>query len=143
MRKDEFLERLTGRWELRGRMGDTVLHQAVESRWALGDRFVEMRFRELDGGPYEAAYMVGLDDRSATYILILADSTGVYPNPSAVVGIGKKDGDAVTFRFGDPTPSFLNRFEWHEADGSWSHFLTSIKPDGQAMTFATKRLTRI
>jgi hypothetical protein len=143
MRKDEFLERLTGRWELRGLMGDIVLHQAVESRWALGDRFVEMRFRELDGGPYEAAYMVGLDDSSATYILILADSTGVYPNPSAVVGIGQKDRDAVTFRFGDPTPSFTNRFEWHEADGSWSHFLTSIKPDGRATTFATKRLTRI
>jgi len=60
-------------------------HQAVESSWALGDHFVEMRFRELDRRPYEAAYLVGLDDRSATYILILADSTGVFPNPSAVV----------------------------------------------------------
>jgi hypothetical protein len=143
MRKDAFLERLTGRWELRGLMGDIVLHQAVESRWALGDRFVEMRFRELDGKPYEAVCLVGLDNRSATYILILADSTGVYPNPSAVVGIGQKDGDVVTFRFGDPTPSFTNRFEWHEADGSWSHFLTSIKPDGRATTFATKHLTRL
>jgi hypothetical protein len=142
MRKNEFLERLTGRWELRGLMGDTVLHQAVESRWALGDRFVEMRFRELDGRPYEAAYMLGLDDSSATYVLILADSTGVYPNPSAVVGIGQKTGDAVTLKFGDPT-SFMNRFEWHEADASWSHFLTSINPDGRATTFATKHLTRI
>jgi len=143
MRGDAFLGRLTGRWELRGLMGGIVLHQAVESRWALGDRFVEMRFRELDGTPYEAAYMVGLDDRSATYVLILADSTGVYPNASAVVGIGQKDGDAVSFRFGDPAPSFINRFEWHEADGSWSHFLTSIAPDGRATTFATKHLTRI
>lgn len=67
-------------------MGDAVLHQAVESRWALGDHFVEMRFRELDGRPYEAAYLVGLNDRSATYVLILADSTGVSSNPSAVVG---------------------------------------------------------
>jgi hypothetical protein len=143
MRRDEFLGRLTGRWELRGQMGVAMLHQAVESRWALGDHFVEMRFRELDGRPYEAAYMVGLDDRSATYILILADSTGVYPNPSAVVGIGRKNGEAVTFSFGDPTPFFTNRFEWHEADGSWSHFLTSIDKDGRATTFATKHLTRI
>lgn len=143
MSRDEFLGRLTGRWELRGLMGDTVLHQAVESRWALGDQFVEMRFRELDGRPYEAVYLVGLDDRSATYILILADSTGVYANPSAVVGIGQKNGDAVTFSFGDPTPSFTNRFEWHEAGGSWSHFLTSIEPDGRATIFATKHLTRI
>src|ERR1700694_1348913 len=143
MRKSYFLERLTGRWELRGLMGAPVLHQAVESRWALGDRFVEMRFRELDGGPYEAAYMLGLDDRSATYILILADSTGVYANPSAVVGIGQKNGDAVTFRFGDPPPSSTTRFEWHEAGGSWSHFLTSIEPHGRATIFATKHLTRI
>jgi hypothetical protein len=143
MSGDEFLGRLTGRWDLRGLMGDTALHQAVESRWALGDHFVEMRFRELDGRPYEAAYLVGLDDRSATYILILADSTGVYPNPSAVVGIGQKNGDAVTFMFGDPAPTFMNRFEWHEADGSWSHVLTSIEPDGRATIFATKHLTRI
>ncbi|HVS05905.1 MAG TPA: hypothetical protein VHK65_07040 [Candidatus Dormibacteraeota bacterium] len=143
MSRDEFLGRLTGRWEGRGLVGDTVLHQAVESRWVLGDHFVEMRFRELDGRPYEAAYLVGLDDRSARYILILADSTGVYPNPSAVVGIGQKNGDAVIFSFGDPTPSFMNRFEWHEADGSWSHVLTSIEPDGRATIFATKHLTRI
>jgi hypothetical protein len=143
MSRDEFLGRLTGRWELRGRMGDTVLHHAVESGWALGDQFVEMRFRELDGSPYEALYLVGRDDRSATYILILADSTGIYPNPGAVVGIGQKNGDAVTFSFGDPTPSFTNRFEWHEADGSWSHVLTTIEPDGRATTFATKHLTRI
>ena len=142
MRGDEFLGRLTGQWELRGVMGNTALHQSVDSRWALGDRFVEMRFRELDGTPYEAAYMVGLDDRRATYVLILIDSTGVSSNPSAVVGIGQKNGDAVTFSFGDPTPSFMNRFEWHEADGSWSHVLTSIKPDGRATTFATKHLTR-
>jgi hypothetical protein len=80
MRTDEFLDRLTGRWELRGLMGDTVLHQVVEARWALGDRFVEMRFRELDGKPYEAVYFVGLDDSSATYVLVLIDSTGVYPS---------------------------------------------------------------
>src|ERR1700674_2966030 len=143
MSRDEFLGRLTGRWDLRGLMGDTVLHQAVESRWALGDHFVEMRFQELDERPYEAAYLVGLDERSATYVLILADSTGVYANPSAVVGIGQKNGDAVTFRFGDPAPTFMNRFEWHEADGSWRHVLTSIQPDGRSTTFATKHLTRI
>ncbi len=119
-----------------------VPHQTVESHWALGDRFVEMRFRELDGRTYEAAYVVGPDDSSATYILILADSTGVYPIPSAVVGLGQKSGDAVTFRFGDPTPSYMNRFQWHEADGSRTHFLTSVKPDGRATTFATKHLTR-
>jgi hypothetical protein len=142
MRKDEFLDRLTGRWELPGLMGDTVLHQAVEARWALGDRFVEMRFRELDGKPYEAVYFVGLDESSATYVLVLTDSTGVYPNPSAIVGIGQKEGDAVTFRFGDPTAAFMNRFEWDQADGSWSHVLTSMQPDGRATTFATKHLTR-
>src|SRR6202022_1004318 len=131
MRKDEFLERLTGRWELRGLMGDIVLHQAVESRWALGDRFVGVRFGGLDGGPYEAAYMVGLDDSSATYILILADSTGVYPNPSAVVGIGQKDGEAVTFRFGDPPPSFTTRSGGHNTDASAPHFPSSIKPHRQ------------
>ena len=87
--------------------------------------------------------MVGLHDSSATYVLILADSTGAYPNPSVVVGIGPKNGDAVTFRFGDPTASLMNRFDWHEADGSRSHFLTSIKPDGRATTFATKHLPRI
>jgi hypothetical protein len=143
MARDEFLGRLTGRWELRGLMGDAVLHQAVESRWALGDHFIEMRFRELDGRPYEAVYLVGLDDRSATYVLILADSTGVSPNPSVIVGVGEKNGDAVSFRFGAPTPTFMNRFEWHEADGSWSHVLTSIEPDGRATTFATKHLARI
>jgi hypothetical protein len=142
MKRDDFLDRLTGQWELRGNMGPTPLHQAVNCHWALGGQFVEMRFRELRGEPYEAAYFVGRDDLTATYVLILADSTGVYPDPTAVAGIGKREGYSVNFKFGVSPHIFTNRFEWHEADGAWSHTLNSIGSDGHVHRFADKRLTR-
>jgi hypothetical protein len=143
MKKDDFLDRLTGQWDLRGTMGPTPLHQAVECRWVLDGRFVEMHFRGLEGKPYEAVYFVGRDEGTATYVLILADSTGVYVEPSAIVGIGKRDGDAVTFTFSSSPHRFANRFEWHQADGIWSHTLNSIDPDGRVTPFAEKRLTRL
>ena len=56
------LDQLVGSWDLRGRMATTDLHQTVKGRWVLGDRYVELRFREVDGDPYEAVYYVGWNE---------------------------------------------------------------------------------
>jgi hypothetical protein len=45
---DEFLDQLVGSWDLRGQMGSTALHQAVEGRWVLDGLFVELHFSECD-----------------------------------------------------------------------------------------------
>jgi hypothetical protein len=139
--RDDLLDRLAGTWDLRGEMGALPLHQRVEAAWTLRGRFLEMRCVELEGAPYEAVYLVGRGE-SGPYVLILADSTGVYAEPESIVGLGDRDGDAVEFAFGPAgRPHFLNRFEW--ADEGWTHRLESVGAGGERTPFALKRLTRV
>jgi hypothetical protein len=132
------LDRLLGSWDLRGQMGATALHQHVVGRRVLDGRYVELRFRELDGDPYEAVYYVGLEETAGVYVLHLLDSTGVYTEPAATVATGRREGEAIAFRFGD---ELVNRFEWHAAEEAWTFELTRVE-DGAARTFATKRMVR-
>ena len=47
----ELLDRLIGRWDLTGQMGETPLRQAVEAKWTLGDLFVEVHCRSVLEAP--------------------------------------------------------------------------------------------
>jgi hypothetical protein len=141
VRMTELLDRLVGFWDLHGELGASTLHQAVEARSVLGGRYVELRFRELDGSPYEAVYYVGWNEERDVYVLHLLDSTGVYVEPEETVAIGRREEHAITFSFGDAAEPFTNRFEWDADDDAWTFELTFAR-DGKPSTFATKRMTR-
>ena len=139
MVRDPFLDGLVGSWDLQGQMGETRLHQAVTARWVLGDRYVQLGFRELDGSPYEALYHLGRDEATGLYVLHLLDSTGVYPEPSHVVGRGSREGDSIPFVFADAEEPFTNRLGWDAAAQAWEWELTYVEK-GEVRTFATKRM---
>lgn len=44
---DSYLNNLVGRWNLRGTMGDKILHQRVTGRWVLDNLFLELRFKSI------------------------------------------------------------------------------------------------
>jgi hypothetical protein len=138
---DEFLDQLVGSWDLRGQMGSTALHPAVEGRWVLDGLFVELRFSELDSRPYEAVYYVGHNEERGLYVLHLLDSTGVYVAPKDTVGIGRLEGAAISFLFGDEAEPFTNRLEWHPGEEEWTFDLTYVH-DGEERGFARKRMRR-
>lgn len=147
--EQEFLEGLVGSWVLEGHMnlaqpdGTTKtipLHQSVESRWILGDKFVEMRFLQTDPAekPYEALYLLGFDTLSGKHVLHLYDSLGVSSNYQ--FGTGLRREEFVKFKFNYLSGPFFNELI-REDDGSWTWHLTYEK-DGELHTFAEKRMRR-
>jgi hypothetical protein len=66
-----FLDRLKGKWELTGEMGEVELHQLVAADWTLGGKFMRMYFTSVtgEGNPtagYEAVYYIGYNDPQQT-----------------------------------------------------------------------------
>ena len=147
--EQEFLEGLIGTWVLEGHMNlgqpdgsVTVvpLRQSVEARWILGGKFVEMWFRQTDGGekPYEALYLLGFDTLSGKHVFHLYDTFGV--SSSYRFGLGFRREDFVKYRFDYLTGPFFNELI-REENGDWSWVLTFEK-DGALQTFAEKRMRR-
>jgi hypothetical protein len=147
--EQEFLQGLIGAWVLDGHMNlaqpdgsvkVVPLNQSVEARWILGDKFVEMRFRQTDGGekPYEALYLLGFDSLSGKHVFHLYDSFGVSSNYQ--FGLGFRREDFVKYRFDYVTGVFFNELI-REEDGGWSWHL-SYEKDGELHIFAEKTMRR-
>lgn len=138
-----YLARMIGAWQLDGRMGARSLHQAVDARWTLGGRFVEMRCTQTDTAPgeqpYEALYQIGHDERGGELIMHLLDSTTV--TPGCQVGRGTLADEIVDFVFEYPTGPFHNRFSYDPAEDAWTHELED-EASGEKRPFAHKRLIR-
>ena len=138
-----FLDRMIGGWELSGRMGSVPLHQAVDARWVLGGRFVQMSCTQTDtpedARPYEALYHIGHEPTSGMLVMHLLDSTPVVL--ASPVGVGRVEGDSVDFVFEYESGPFHNRFTHDSGEDSWTHELVDMG-SGEARPFATKRLRR-
>jgi hypothetical protein len=124
---DELLDGLSGRWDLRGHMRGGELRHAVEGRWVLAGRYLELRTVALDGSGYEALYHLGYDARRDRYAFHLIDTTAVYARPQDVVGVGRRDGDAIAFRFGSVEEPFTNLLTRHRAEDAWSWHLSYVE----------------
>ncbi len=139
-----FLDKLMGKWELSGNMGAVPLKQSVEAKWILGELFVQMYFASTlpppEGQkPYEAIYHIGYNAKDDRYVLHLLDTFGVAL--VSIPGIGQREGNSIPFVFAYATGPFTNRFVYDAAADSWTFEQSQIR-DGQAHTFATKRMTR-
>lgn len=140
---DELLNRLVGRWSLRGRMGASALYQEVTARWILKGLFVELRFTSVrvgEGGnpDYEAVYLIGHDPARHEYVLHLFDTAGVSSKP--VHGVGIREGDSIRFRFDYEGGPWFNTFTWIPPVRSWRNVITH-EEQGKTVTFAEKELT--
>ncbi len=142
---DNFLDHLTGSWQLTGTMGATNLVQAVEAHWILQANFLQMHCLQTDnpapGQPaYEAVYLLGFDEKKGEYSFHLFDTFG--PGYAATVGFGRRQGDSLEFLFDYPAGPFSNTFTWKPESGGWEMLLRRQDVHGDWQTFATKRLTR-
>ncbi len=145
MTKDDFLERLVGSWSLSGTAGSRALRQKVESVWVIEGRYVRMHFIEQEPIPhdrprYEAIYMIGRDDKNDEYVLHLFDTFGA--TYSRVLGVGKRDVNAITFLFHYPDGLFSNRFTWDPRTREWRMLLKQQEGAEGWKVFAEKTLTR-
>jgi Protein of unknown function (DUF1579) len=141
----EVLDRLIGRWDLSGQMGETPLRRVVEAKGTLGDLFVEVHRRsvlEAPAGqlPYEALYYIGYDSESERYVMHLLDTYG--PRFSRTLGIGERQGNRISFVFEYDGGPFTNTFTWHADSEEWTFDLIFLE-DGAVHTFATKCMSRV
>jgi SAM-dependent methyltransferase len=143
-RARHLLERMVGAWDLTGEMGAVPLRQRVEARWALDNRYVEMRCTQVDAPsgdtPYEAVYYIGYEQASGRLVMHLLDSTGVAGERN--VGSGVPETNAVTFTFRYSGGPFTNRFTHDPEHDRWTHELSATVA-GSPSPFATKQLSRV
>lgn len=140
---DSFLNKLVGKWNLRGNMGDKALLQKAVGRWVLNDLFLELHFKAVQIGkegnpPYEAIYLIGYDNKTGDYVLNLFDTFGVTSRP--IPGLGKLEGNTIFFVFRYDNGPFINVFTWRPKRRSWNMLLMS-EEEGKKKVFAKKEMT--
>ncbi len=140
-----FLDRLQGRWELTGKMGEVPLHQQVRAEWTLGGTFLRMYFASLTGednptSDYEAVYHIAFNGSHGVYVMHLLDTTDVPLH--CVMGTGRRDRNSIPFLFEYGQTKFFNRLSWNPKADSWS-FLQTYDEGGDVQTFATKEMIRV
>jgi hypothetical protein len=140
------LEKMTGHWVLRGTIAKEQTTHDVDAQWVLDKEYVQIHevSREKDAGgkpKYEAIIHVVWDPKAGEYACLWLDTTGVATFPEAGVGHAKPSGDAIRFRFTDPTGGTNTTFAYDRAKDSWSW---SIDNDdkGTITPFARVTLTR-
>jgi hypothetical protein len=118
----------------------TPVVQSVTARRAFAGKFVELRVTDgtplIDGGPYEAAYFIGVSGEGQ-FVMNLVDVFGAAY--SAIPGIGHREGDTLVFEFAYSGGPWTWR--WTLRDGSWEMRQTYLA-DGVEQLFATKRMKR-
>jgi hypothetical protein len=112
----DLLDRLIGRWDVTGQMGETPLRQAVEAKGTLGDLFVKLHCRsglQAPAGqlPYETLYYIGNDSESERYVMHLLDTSGA--RFSRTLGISEREDDRISFVFEYDGGPFTHTFTWH------------------------------
>ena len=147
-RPDSLLDRLIGRWVLRGPMaGKSVVHD-VTFRWVLSSEYVEMhevsRERTAAGTPdYEAIVYLVHDPHTKEYAALWMDNTDY--NAFYPAGVGHATavvGDSIPFVFTDsPTSRFHNTFVYDRRSDSWAWHMDNDQ-GGVRKMFARVTLTR-
>ncbi|HXD49800.1 MAG TPA: hypothetical protein VN600_13550 [Gemmatimonadaceae bacterium] len=145
--RDSLLDRLAGRWVLRGRMaGRDVVHD-VTFQWVLGGEYLEMhevsRKRTLAGRPdYEAIAYLVRDPHTHDYGALWLDNTDYNAFYPAGVGRAAPAADSIPFLFTDsPTSHFHNTFVYDRAADSWAWHMDNDDEHGRR-PFARVTLAR-
>jgi hypothetical protein len=141
---DDLLDQLVGRWDLTGSLGNKPLAQSVSAEWVLNHRFLQIVFRDRNpprgnAVHYEAVHYVGRES-SGGYVMHLLDVFG--PEYSKTLGVGTRDGDAITFTFDYPGDPFRARYALDRARKTWAVTITHKDKSGDWKLFAEKRLVR-
>ena len=138
---DPWLANLVGRWDIERTIRATKERNALEVRWVLGRRFVEMHMVDLARPPkYEAIVLVGRDASQDRYVAYWTD---VFGAQYSGVGYGKRVGDSVDFVFDSPDGSrFHNTFTWNAPEDAWRSLMESENRRGARVFFAEDRYRR-
>ena len=139
------LERMVGRWVLRGTIaGRTVVHD-VEADWVLARHYIRIhevsRERDKEGrSVYEALVFIGWNDQ-ARYSCVWLDVTGGLSILSIGVASATENELPFVFRNEKGIADLTNTFRYNPKDDVWEWRIDNVEK-GVPKEFARVRLTR-
>ncbi len=146
---DSLLDRMAGRWVLRGTIAGRQTTHDVQADWVLAHGYVRLqevaRERDARGAPaYEAIVFIGRDPTRAGYACLWLDSTGdTGLDPRAFGHADPARGDSIAFVFGAPDGTLVHTtFVYERARDRWRWNMDGESRTGTRESFARVTLTR-
>lgn len=138
--RDEFLDKLVGRWNLTRTIRGTTEQNKVEADWVLGHQFLRLHMTDIASPPkYEAEIYIGYDKTAKRYVVHWMDTWG---GGFSLRGFGVREGNSVPFLFEDADGTVRNTFTYDPANQTWTCLIVQRKKGGDWKTFAEDRLKR-
>lgn len=142
----ELLDRLTGKWVLRGVIAKEQTTHDIDARWVLEKGYVQIhevsREKDANGRPrYEALVYVVWDPKVGEYACLWLDTTGVSTFAPEGIGHAKPGGDKIAFVFKEAAGGVHNTFAYDRAKDAWSWTIDN-DVNGKLTPFARVTLTR-
>jgi len=140
--RDELVERLPGKWRLRGTLVGEAVDHSVQIDWVLNHQF--LRLHEKAAAPsksgllYEAMVFIGRDNASERYVAHWIDVFG--GRFSETLGYGRRDGTTIEFLFEYPDGPFRTSFRWDPEGKSWHWLMRQKTPLGAWKDFLVATL---
>ena len=146
--EDPLLERLVGKWVLRGMIARKQTTHDVVAEWFLDHQYLRIHEisrekNEKGHALYEAVVLIGWDEVALEYQCLWLDSTGGGGLTAQGIAQGKRSDDSIPFLFRerDGSISFNNTFSYDKVNDSWSWQMDNVQK-GKAVPFGRVKLTR-
>ncbi len=141
-----FLQQMTGRWVMRGKIGKKETTHDVTAAWVLNKNYIQIHeiSREKDdkGRPqYDAIVYVSWDPIKKQFACLWLDTT--VTSSFTPIGIGQlsSDGKQVEFQFGDREDGIDTTFAFDAAKHAWAWNIDNLQR-GKSLPFARLVLTK-
>lgn len=151
--RDALLDKLAGKWRVKGRIAGQPMQQACDAKWVLNHQFLKIHFIDVNTienrnakakehkAGYEAEVFIGYDNMSERYVAHWLDIFG--GRFSETLGYGRRQGaNAVRFVFEYPDGPLHNTFSWKSDDKTWSILIKQKNDKGKWTVFAEEILER-
>jgi hypothetical protein len=142
----ELLERLTGRWVMRGTISGQQTTHDIEAQWVLDKEYIQIhevsREKKPDGkAQYEAIIYVVWEPKAGEFACLWMDTTAIANFPPEGVGHAPPSGDRIAFIFQDPDGGIHTTFAYDRAKNAWTWTIDN-ESNGKLTPFAQLALTR-
>ena len=123
--QDSLLDRLIGKWVLRGVIEEKETTHDIDAQWVLGHQYVQMKeiSREKNAAgaaEYEAIVYIGWDKPSDTYACLWLDVTGGGGLSAPAIGHAVRSADKLAFLFkGGDGSIFHTTFLFDKGADTW------------------------
>jgi hypothetical protein len=146
--QDALLDRLTGKWVLRGTIDDQETVHDINADWVLGHNYVRLfetsRGRDAGGQPdYDATVYIGWDKRAGEYTCLWLDSTSGEGLTAPTIGRAARRRDRIAFLFRSKDGSLFHTvFAYSPRTAAWT-LTMDAEVRGEMIPFARAKLTRM